>query len=112
MNELMQVTFVAMQEGVDLHGDLVTKEEIRKAKESFNNSQKKANLFHLVMTDSFEIIESYLAPTDMTLKGNFVPEGTWLVTLQVKDESLWELIKSGEINGVSIGALATVEELD
>ena len=27
--------------------------------------------------------------------------------LQIKDDTLWELIKSGEINGLSIGAIGT-----
>lgn len=104
--ELMQVTYVAMLPGVDLHGDLVTLEEIRLAKESFNKSLMRANLFHLTMTNSFEIIESYLAPTDMTLNSNPVLKGTWLTTLQILDESLWEMIKNDEITGVSIGATA------
>ena len=102
----MQVTYVAMLPGVDLHGDLVTLEEIRLAKESFNKSLMRANLFHLTMTNSFEIIESYLAPTDMTLNSNPVLKGTWLTTLQILDESLWEMIKNDEITGVSIGATA------
>lgn len=111
-DELMQVTYVCMQAGVDLHGDLVTEEDVRVAKESFNKSMMRANLFHMTMTDTFEIIESYLAPTDMILNEHFVQKGTWLCTLQVLDEDLWTLVKSGEISGISIGAVATVENLE
>lgn len=107
--ELMQVTYVAMQEGTDLHGDYTSLDEVRKAKESFNKSMQRANLFHLVMTDSFSVIESYLAPADMTLNEHFVAKGTWLMTLQVHDDTLWQMIKSGEISGISIGAVAKVE---
>lgn len=110
--ELMQVTYVAMKPGVDLHGDLVELDEIRKAKESFNKSMMRANLFHLVMTDSFEVCESYLAPCDMVLNEHFVEKGTWLITLQVFDPSLWELIKNDEITGISIAATARVETID
>lgn len=112
--ELHQVTYVAMiPDHTDLHGDYTSAEEVRKAKESFNKSMQRANLFHLVMTDSFDVIESYLAPTDFVLEDKFVKKGTWLVTLQVHDtDTLWPLIKSGEINGVSIGALARVENLE
>lgn len=112
--ELYQVTYVAMiPDHTDLHGDYTSADEVRKAKESFNKSMQRANLFHLVMTDSFDIIESYLAPTDFILGDKFVKKGTWLVTLQVHDtETLWPLIKSGEINGVSIAALARVENLE
>lgn len=115
--ELMQVTFIAMKaDSTDLHGDATSKDEVRKAKESFNKAwvkgQKLENLYHITSTDSFTILESYLAPCDMILKGNLVLEGDWLMTLQINDASLWELVKSGEINGISIGALAAVEVID
>jgi len=35
-----------------------------------------------------------------------------LATIQSLDDDLWELIKSGEINGLSIGALAVVENIE
>lgn len=110
--ELMQVTYVAMKPGVDLHGDLVELEDIRLAKESFNKSMMRANMFHMVMTDSFDIIESFLAPTEMVLNKNLVEKGEWLVTLQIHDPDLWDMIKNDEITGVSIGATAIVETLE
>lgn len=110
--EIMQVTYVAMQPGVDLHGDLVDVETIRLAKESFNKSAQRANLFHMVMTDSFNVIESYQIPCDVNLNEHFVEKGSWLMTLQVHDPDVWELVKSDEINGISIGAMAEVENLE
>lgn len=107
--ELKQVTYIAMTPGVDLHGDYTSVEEIRKAKESFNKNKPKANLFHFSMTNSFDVIESYQTPVDMILNETFVEKGAWLVTLQINEDSLWQMIKDGEINGVSIGALAKVE---
>jgi len=112
---LKQVTFVAMQEGTDLHGDYTSSEQVRLAKESFNRQLRKArmsNLFHLVETDSFDIIESFLLPCDASLNGYFVKKGTWLVTLQILDDDLFDMIMNDEITGVSIGALAQVENLD
>lgn len=110
--ELKQVTYVAMLPGVDLHGDEVDLETIRLAKESFNKSAMRPNLFHMTMTDAFETIESYLAPADMVLNGNAVLKGTWLMTLQVHDDDIWQMIKDDEITGLSIGAMANVEELE
>jgi Putative phage serine protease XkdF len=110
--ELMQVTYVAMQAGIDAHGDLTTSDEVRKAKESFNKSLQRANLFHQQMTDTFSIIESYLAPCDMVLSEHFIAKGTWLVSLQVYDPTIWDMIKSGDIVGLSIGATAKVETLE
>lgn len=111
--ELMQVTYVAMlPDSTDLAGDFTSAEEVRKAKESFNKSEQRANLFHMSMTDTFAVIESYLAPADMILNDQAVLKGTWLMTLQINDSDLWELVKSGDINGISIGAEATVETLE
>lgn len=111
--ELMQVTYVAMlPDSTDLAGDFTSAEEVRKAKESFNKSEQRANLFHMSMTDTFSVLESYLAPADMILNNQAVLKGTWLMTLQINDSDLWELVKSGDINGISIGAEATVETLE
>lgn len=111
--ELMQATFVVMvPESTDLHGDVTTEQEVRKAMANFNKYSRQPNLFHMAKTDTFEFIESYCSPVDFTLGDKLVTKGTWLATIQCLDTGLWELIKSGEINGLSIGALASVETLD
>lgn len=111
--ELKQATYVVMvPDEIDAHGDVTTEEEVRKACHNFNKHSMKANLFHLVETDTFEFCESYCCPTDFILGDKVVKKGTWLATIQVLDDGLWELIKSGEINGLSIGALAAVETLE
>ena len=108
--ELMQVTYVAMMpDFTDLHGDYTSEDEVRKAKESFNKSAMRANLFHRMMTDKFSVIESYLAPTDFILNEIPVKKGTWLMTFQIHDDNLWKMIKSGDINGISIAGMAKAE---
>lgn len=110
--ELKQATFIVMvPDETDLHGDVTNEAEVRKACHNFNKYSMKANLFHLVETDTFEFCESYCAPSDFVLGDKFVKKGTWLATIQANDDGLWELIKSGEINGLSIGALAVVENI-
>jgi hypothetical protein len=112
-DELMQATFVVMvPDEIDAHGDTTTEEEVRKACHNFNKYSLQANLFHLAKTDTFEFAESYVCPTEFVLGDKLVKKGTWLCTVQCLDDSLWELIKSGEINGVSIGALAAVETIE
>lgn len=115
--ELMQVTYVAMKaDFTDSQGDYTTADEVRKAKESFNRAllkkQTMSNLFHMFETNTFDVIESYLAPTDMSLNGHLVQKGDWLMSLQVNDKSLWEMIKNEEIVGLSIGAVAQVQDVN
>lgn len=111
-SELKQATFIALvPDEVDLHGDVYDADEVRKACHSFNKFCKKANLLHLVDTSGFSIAESYILPSDIVLDQNFVKKGTWITVLQFEDDTLWDGVKSGNYNGVSIGALANVENL-
>jgi hypothetical protein len=112
-DELKQATYIVLVPNeVDLHGDVISEDEVRKACHNFNKYSMQANLFHLVETTTFEFAESYVAPTDFFLNDKFVKKGTWLATVQCLDDGLWDLIKSGEITGLSIGATALVQELE
>jgi hypothetical protein len=111
--ELMQATFIVMVPNeVDAHGDTTSEDEVRKACHNFNKHSMQANLFHMVQTDTFEFCESFISPTEMILGDKVVQKGSWLCTIQCLDDSLWTLIKSGDICGVSIGALAKVEDIE
>lgn len=111
--ELKQATFVVMvPDEPDAHGDVTSVDEVRKACHNFNKYSMQANLFHLAKTDTFEFAESYIAPVDLAIGDKLVSKGTWLCTVQCLDDGLWELIKSGEVCGVSIGALASVEQIE
>ena len=110
--ELKQATFVVMvPDETDLHGDTVSEIEVRKAAFNFNKFCREPNLFHMTGTDMFEFAESYIAPVEFTLGDTVIKKGTWLATVQVHDDSLWDLIKTGEVNGLSIGAIASVEDV-
>lgn len=111
--ELKQATYIVMVPNeTDLHGDITSEDDVRKACHSFNKYCRTANLFHLQQTDAFEFAESYIAPVDFVLGDKLVTKGTWLATVQALDDDLWALIKSGEINGLSIGAMASVEDIE
>lgn len=103
---------------VDLHGDTYDAQEVEKACHNFQAFCQKAYLFHKVETQSAEIVQNYIAPVDMTLdNGKEVKKGSWLQMWHFPEDdpnadAIWDAIKAGEINGVSIGALANVENLD
>lgn len=111
--ELMQATFLVLApDEVDLHGDVYDSDEIRKGCHNFNAHCRKANLFHATETNLASIVESYIAPADFYLGDTFIKKGSWLQTWQVEDEELWDLIKKGEVNGVSVGCVAHYEVLE
>lgn len=106
--ELKQATFIVLVPNeVDLQGDTYDEDEVRKACHSFNKFSRQPNLFHVTKTTTFEFAESYLAPVDFTIDDFEVKKGTWLATIQVNSDELWELIKSGDVSGLSISAMAS-----
>lgn len=64
------------------------------------------------------LLENYLSPVAIP-KGTFgetqtfdLPVGTWLQAYRINDAEIWEMIKSGAINGLSIGGAAILEEIE
>lgn len=116
--ERMALFVVLEPDVVDLHGDTYSAVEVEKACNNFNTYCNKANIFHAVETESAKIVQSYIAPSNFTLDdGREITKGSWLQWYHFPEgnetsDLLWEGVKSGEINGVSIGAKATVETLD
>ena len=118
--EQRRALFVAMEPDVfDAHGHITTAEEVEKACNNFNKHCMKANLFHRVETDAVDIQQSFITLNDMTLdNGQEISKGTWLMWMHFPEdnpesERIWKDVKSGEIQGISIGArgyLTDVEE--
>lgn len=111
--ELRQGTFLVLSpDEVDLHGDIYDSVEIRKACHNFNQFCMKANLLHLIETDTFSIVESYISQVDMVLGTQLIKSGSWLAVLQFHDDEIWDDVKAGDFTGVSVGCNALVEYLE
>lgn len=100
---------------VDEHNDTYSKEEVEKAMRNFNQHCMKANLFHMVETKEAEIIQSYTTPVDMYIGEKLITKGTWVQEWAFPEtevgETLWQAVLNEEITGISIGALATTEDI-
>lgn len=98
----------------DAHGDFYDRETVEDACYNFYENCMKANLGHLVMVDdgTAKIVESYIIPVDIELGDQSVPAGSWLQTWKFADDALWQGVKDGEWNGLSVGCMANVETLD
>lgn len=102
---------------VDAHGDTYSEQEIEKACHSFSLHCNKANLFHRIETENANVVQNFTAPSDFSLDdGREIKKGTWLQMWYFPEteegEMIWKAVKDGQINGVSVGCRATVEELD
>ena len=112
-----EVTFIYYEPNVlDAHGDWTSPEAIVKANDNFVDNLEKGNvitnLFHardketgkVIETDSFEIVKSWVSPTDCIIGETDVCEGTWLVKVKILNDVLWHRFLEGTISGVSFGA--------
>lgn len=100
----------------DLHYDWYDAEMVEKSCYNFNKYCMKANLLHLMPTSAFEFVESYIQKTDMILGDKFIKKGSWLATVYVDEsplgQQIWDGIKSGHYNGLSIQAMGTVHKIE
>ena len=100
----------------DLHGDWYDADTVEDACHSFNRFCRKASLFHLVDTTSFEFVESYITEAEITVGEEVIKKGSWLAKIYVtKSESgdlVWESIKSGEFNGLSVQCEGFVSDIE
>lgn len=118
-NEQRMALFVVLEpDVVDLHGDTYSAKEVEKACHNFNKYSRTANLFHGATTEDADIVESYITLAPSVLEdGRTIQKGTWVQWWHFPEGNeqsslLWKAVKSGDINGVSIGAKASVEEIN
>jgi hypothetical protein len=114
--EEQTVTGIALRpEVVDAHGDIIGADVIRQAAHGFvarYNEKTKVGVQHKMFPDGIDLVESYLAPSDLEIGGAHVSEGSWVVTVKVRDSDLWQRVKAGELTGFSIGGWARVRRLE
>lgn len=90
----------------DAHGNYMTADEIAKAAFWFAKNGNKVDLQHnFVSEEGTAVVESWIAKSDCDIGGETVKEGTWLMTVEINDDSLWQSIQNGEITGLSMGGL-------
>ena len=97
----------------DSHGNYMTEAEITKAAYWFAKNGDKVDLQH-----SFEplpgatVVENWIAKADFQIGEDVVKKGTWLMTVEVTDEAVWDGILKHEITGLSMGGIGNYSEED
>lgn len=105
------IVYEPMEE--DSHGNFMTEEEITKAAYWFAKNGDKVDLQHsFEPLDGATVVENWIAKADFEIDGDAIQKGTWLMTVEVTDESVWEGIEKGEITGFSMGGIGNYSEED
>jgi len=95
------------------HYVVFTRETIKKIAQRFFElyGAKSVNLDHSTDTDDVTIYESYIVEKERgklpPLAFSDVTDGTWLASMKINNDELWQKIKKGEFNGFSVEGLFT-----
>lgn len=85
----------------DSYGDFMTAEEIEKSAHEFLEYYRNIDTEHNVVAGAGVVVQSYIAPTELTFGSRVVKQGSWVLVTRATEE-LWEQYKSGEITGYSM----------
>jgi len=95
----------------DSHGDVMKATEIEKSAHKFLKEYRNIDKQHDFESGVGEVVESYVTPTEMTVGGETITKGTWVLVTKASND-IWEGIQKGEITGYSMAGTAEVEELE
>ena len=111
-DDFSSFTAVIMEPDVDLHGDIVSEDVIKKAAHDYLKRQKmESKIEHSISTNDISLVESFILDEDKIFNDIAVKKGSWLGKFQVNSEEIKKKIQNGDIKGVSIGATAIVEDI-
>lgn len=85
-----------------------SKDTVRKASELFlmNSNQNNATYEHDQKLKGLSVVESWIiedSKTDKSRLYNFdLPVGTWMISMKVNNEDVWNDVKLGKVKGFSI----------
>jgi DNA adenine methylase len=109
-----KVTGVVLEpDTFDAQKTIIKEKVITKAAEKFLSDYNKATklgLQHKSFKKKFDLLQSYIAPMDFSIKDKIVKKGSWIIIVKVLDNEIWKKIKKGEITGFSIGGKAKVKK--
>lgn len=113
-SEKRLVTGIVLEpDTIDAHRDIVSREVIEKAAHRFMadyNDETQMGLMHRKFSDvGIEMVESWIAPGELTINGVRIKPGTWVMTVHVTKDDVWKEVKEGRLTGFSIGGIATVQ---
>ncbi len=84
-----------------------SKATIRKASELFlmNANQNNSTLEHSQKLKGLSVVESWIIEGENDKSKNYgfdLPQGTWMISMKVNNDEIWDKVKLGEVKGFSI----------
>lgn len=97
----------------DAHDNFMTEAEIEKAAHWFMKNGDKIDIQHsFEEAEGLTVVESSVTKADQEIDGQAIKKGTWLMTVEVANDTVWEAIEKGEITGLSMGGVGNYATKD
>ena len=97
----------------DAHDNFMTEAEIEKAAHWFMKNGDKIDIQHsFEEAEGLTVVESSVTKADQEIEGQSIKKGTWLMTVEVSNDSVWDAIEKGEITGLSMGGVGNYATKD
>lgn len=90
---------------IDTQGDFATAEEIEKAAHDYLETKQKLGFMHRLFNfgNNLRIMESFISQVDFVYNGETVKKGSWVMSVRILADDVWQKVKDGLITGFSIG---------
>jgi len=97
-------------EKIDAHDDIISAADIETAAHEFLKYHEPIDTMHLNPNHKIDLVESWISPVDFKLKDRKVIKGTWIATVFIADDEVWQAVKDKKLNGFSIQGRTEYEE--
>lgn len=105
------VVYEPMTEDTD--GNYMTESEIAKAEKYFSNKQRNIDVQHsFEPCDGACLVDSWITKCDCEIEDQPVKKGSWLMTVKVEDNDLWDKVIEKSITGFSMGGVGHYSDVD
>ena len=92
----------------DTDGNYMTAEEIEKTAHWYLKNGKNVDIQHCYeAADGVDVVESYVTKSDTKIGNENIKPGTWIMTMEVRNDGIWNKIEKGEITGFSMGGFGS-----
>lgn len=102
---------VAVPGEEDAQRDVWEAPEIQEAAHNYLKKSRLINFEHQDFDSVGDLVQSAIAPCDMKIGGEFIPEGTWYIAIEPHPE-MKKMIEEGDITGVSVQGSSRREPFD
>ncbi|WP_397599132.1 XkdF-like putative serine protease domain-containing protein [Silvanigrella sp.] len=95
----------------DLHGDILSKEEVKKACYNYMKKKQLQTGKQHVISDDIALVECYISKSDINIGDQVIKEGSWFGEFEPLNDKIKEEIEQEKFKGFSVKGTALTELL-